>query len=119
MVDVAKLIGDALELGAVIGDGETALLRRTQFGLEVDRALKLVVEDDVLDGAPQGVGGVARLTNGVEDHLSDSGEDPVDDARVNLAPLIGVLLGWGRGLDVTLDAKCDERGVVIGGRSRV
>lgn len=49
--------------------------------------------------------------NNVEDRLCDSGEDPVNDARVNLASLDGVLLRWGQGPNVTLDAECDEHGV--------
>jgi hypothetical protein len=39
VVDVAKLIVEMLELGAVVVDREVALLRGTQFSLEVDCTL--------------------------------------------------------------------------------
>ena len=44
---------------------------------------------------PQREGGEARLTNNVEADLGDSGEDLVDDAGVDHAPLAVTLLGRG------------------------
>ena len=44
---------------------------------------------------PQGEGGETRPTNIVEDALGDSGEDPVDDAGVDLVPLTITLHGRG------------------------
>jgi hypothetical protein len=87
VADVTKLIGEALELGAVVVDREVVLLCGTQFGLKVDRAVYLVVEEEALIGVSQGESGEARPTNNVEDGLGDSGGDPVDDTGVNHAPL--------------------------------
>ena len=41
MADVAKLIGEAFELGAAVVDGHVTLMKVAQLGLEVDGALDL------------------------------------------------------------------------------
>ena len=75
--DVVELLDEAVELGVVDVDRQVALLRGAQFGLQVERALQLVIKEEALDGVPQREGGGAWPTNDVEDGLGDSGEDPV------------------------------------------
>jgi hypothetical protein len=43
MPDVAKLIGEAFELGAVILDGEIALLNRAKLCFQENDTLELIV----------------------------------------------------------------------------
>lgn len=52
VADVAELIGEAFELGAVLVDRKIALLSRAQFRFKIDRTLQLVVEEETLDDVP-------------------------------------------------------------------
>ena len=80
MADVAQLIGEAFELGAIVIDGHVTLHQGTQFGLQLYGALHLIVLEEAGDGVPEGERVVAVVADGVEDALGDGGEDPVDDA---------------------------------------
>ena len=52
MADVPQLVGEALELGAVVVDGHVALLHGAELGLEEDGALQLVVAEQAFNGVP-------------------------------------------------------------------
>ena len=111
MADVAQLVGDPLELGAVIVDGEVALHHGTQLGLKIHRALHLIVLKNPLDCMPEGERVVAVTTDDVKDTLGYGGEYPVDDAGVDHAPL-AIAIGVGRRrADVALDAELGKSGI--------
>ena len=111
MADVLQLVGEALELGAVVVDGHVALLHGAELGLEEDGALQLVVMEQTLDGVPEEEGVLAIAPNHVEDAAGDRGEDPVDDARVHHAPLAVAIRRGSGGADMAAEAKLAERGV--------
>ena len=73
VADVTQLIGESLQLGAVVVDRHVPLLQRSQLGFQVHRTLQLVVLEESLDGVPEGEGGVPFTTNDVEDALGDGG----------------------------------------------
>ena len=91
VADIPELIDEALELGAVIMDGEVALLHAAELSFQENSALKLVVAEVALDVGPEGEGGDVRLVDEVEDVGGNGGVDPIDKAAVNLPPL-GVAL---------------------------
>ena len=69
VADVAKLIGEAFELGAVVVDGYVTLMKAAQLVLEVDGALEFIAEEELFNDGPQGVGGEMGLVDDVEDGL--------------------------------------------------
>lgn len=87
MPDGAKLIGEALQLGAVFVDGQITLVRAAEFSFEVDSTLKLIVEEEALDVGPEREGGEVGLVDDVEDGGGDSVQNPVDNAGVGELPL--------------------------------
>ena len=93
--NVAELVGNALEGGAVLVNAGVALRDGVQLGLEVDGAGHLVVAEEPLDVAQEDERGETRLVDDVEDALVDGGVDPVDDCLVDLPPF-GVALSDGR-----------------------
>ena len=108
MADVAELIGEPLQLGAVLIHRQIALLQGAQLRLQLDGALQLIILEQVLDGVPQRERVVAITANNVEDGLVYGGEDPVDDACVNHAPLaVAIIIGRSR-TDVALKAEFSE-----------
>jgi hypothetical protein len=108
MTDVAELVGDALELGAGVMDGEVALLYSAKLCFQEDGALELIVAEVPLDVGPEREGGDARLVDEVEDVGGDGGVYPVDKATVHLTPL-GVTLGKRSGrTDMALQAELAE-----------
>jgi len=50
-----------LHLGAVVEDGEVALVEVVEFSTKVDGTSVLVVAEEVADATPEGVGGVGVL----------------------------------------------------------
>ena len=80
VVDVAQLVGDPFEFGAVVVDGQVALHHGTQLDLEVDDALHFIVLEEPLDGVPEGECVVAVAADNVEESFGYGGEYPVDDA---------------------------------------
>jgi len=91
VADVSQLISKAIELGAVILDGEVALLNAAKLSLQKNGALEFVVAEVALDVGPEGERRDAGLVDEVEDGLGDGGVDPVDEATVDLTPFGGVL----------------------------
>jgi hypothetical protein len=65
VADVAQLISKVLELGAVVLDGEIALLDGAELGLQEDGALEFVVAEVALDVGPEGERRDARLVDEV------------------------------------------------------
>jgi hypothetical protein len=87
MPDVAQIVGEALELGAVVSDAHVALLNAAELRLVVDGALQFVVAEEGLDITPESECRGVRLVDDVEHRLLDGGVEPIDDAMVNLTPL--------------------------------
>jgi hypothetical protein len=56
VADVAQLIGETLEFGAVVEHGHVALLQRAEFSFKADGTLQFVVVEETFDGVPQGQG---------------------------------------------------------------
>ena len=105
------MIGEPLQLGAVVGDGHVALLQGAQLGLQIHSALHLVALEQPFDGVLEGEGILAIPADGVEDTLGDGGEDPVDDASIHHAPLAIMVFVRGGMADMALEAEFGECGV--------
>jgi hypothetical protein len=105
VADVAEIVGEALELGAVIVNTQVALLQTAKFGLEVDSSLELVVAEEGLNIAPESERRSVRLVDDLENRLSDGVIEPIDDAMINLTPFRRSLgHGW-RGADVIFNSE--------------
>jgi hypothetical protein len=111
LADIAEVVGELLEAGGVLGHAHVALVDGAELGLEVDRALQLVVAEDALDVGPGGVGGGVRFVDDVEDVLGVRGVDPIDHTVVNHGPLRVALGHRRRRGDVSLETKLAEGGV--------
>ena len=111
VADVAKLIGKAFQLGAVVVDGQVTLTGAAKLGLKIDSTLKFVVEEEPLDGRPQGEGGEVRRVDDVEDGLGDGVEDPVDDAGISQLPLAIALSRRGGRTDMRREPELAKDGV--------
>jgi hypothetical protein len=111
MADVTQIVGEALELGAVVVDAQVALLDAAELRLEVDSMLELVVAEERLDVAPEGERRGVRLVDDVEDGLLDGVVEPIDDAMIDLAPLRRTLRQWRRGADVVGNPELAENGL--------
>jgi hypothetical protein len=96
VADVAELVGETLELCAVIMNRHITLLHIAELGFQKDGAFKLVVSKMAFNIRPEGKGGDVGLVDEIEDVGGDGGADPVDEATVDLSPL-GVALGDRRG----------------------
>jgi hypothetical protein len=77
MADVAKVVGELLQLGAVVRDGEITLDDATKLGIKEHRALHLIVSEKTFDVRPNGECGGIRLVDEVEDALGDGGVEPI------------------------------------------
>jgi hypothetical protein len=53
--EAGKPIRHDLHLGAIVEDGEIALIEVSELSTEVDGARVLVVAEEVADGAPEGL----------------------------------------------------------------
>ena len=95
MAKIAKNVGEVLELAAVVVDAHVTLLEGTEFGLDEDGAVHLIVAEEAFDGVPDGEGGGFGLVDEVEDLLVHRRVEPVDDAVVVEDPL-GVAVIEGR-----------------------
>jgi hypothetical protein len=91
MTDVAEVIGELLQLGAIVRDGEITLDSAAKLGLEQDGAVELIVSEETFNLGPDSEGRGIWLVDEIEDSLVDGCVEPVDDTTVNLAPL-GVTL---------------------------
>lgn len=87
LADVAKSVGKELEFGVVLGDREIALVEGAILGLEIDRAVELVVVEETVDGGPDGVGGGVGGAHDVEDVRGDGVVEPADEALINHGPI--------------------------------
>ena len=95
VAEVAEDVGEVLELAAVVVDAHVTLLEGTEFGLDEDGAVHLIVAEEALDGVPDGERGCLGLVDEVEDLVVHGGVEPVDHAVVIEDPL-GVALVEGR-----------------------
>jgi hypothetical protein len=111
MADVAKVVGELLQIVAAVGDGEFALNNAAELGLEEDRALQFIVTEDALDVRPDGERGGFRLVDEIEDALGDSGIDPIDDTAIDLAPLGVVVVNQRRSADMADEAELPKNGI--------
>jgi hypothetical protein len=111
MANVAELISEALELGAVGVDRKIALLYRAKFCLEKNSTLKLIVTEVSFDIRPEGEGSDVWFMDEVEDISGDSGVDPVYQTTVDLTPLAVALGSRRRRANVVFQAKFAEDGV--------
>jgi hypothetical protein len=111
VADVAQVVGQFLELGAVIRDGEVALHDDAELSFEEDRALHLIVAKEALDVRPDGEGGGIGLVDEVEDALGDGVVDPVGDAAIDLAPFGIALVDERRRTDMADEAEFAKDGV--------
>jgi hypothetical protein len=91
MADIPKLIGKALEFGAIFMDREITLLNRAKLGFKEDSAFELVVTKVTLDIRPEGEGCDVWFVDKIEDIGGYGGVNPVDKATVNLPPLRSAL----------------------------
>jgi hypothetical protein len=107
----AELISEALQLGAVVMDGEVALLDAPELSLQEDSALELVVAEVALDVGPEREGGDVGLVDEVEDVGGDGGVDPVDKTTVDLTPLVVALGDRRRRAAVSLEAELAQHRV--------
>jgi hypothetical protein len=95
MTDIAQVVGELLQLGAVLVDAEVTLDDIAEFRLEQDSALKLIVSEETFDFCPDGEGGSFKFVDEVEDTLVDGGVDPICETAIHLLPL-GVAIDDGR-----------------------
>jgi hypothetical protein len=111
VTDVPELISETFEFGAVIVDGEIALLHTAKLCLQENSPLKFVVTEVAFNIRPEREGGDARLVDKIEDVGGDGGVDPVDDATIDLPPLGVALSDWRRGADMVLKTKLAQHRV--------
>ncbi|XP_047079718.1 uncharacterized protein LOC124690372 [Lolium rigidum] len=89
LADVSEGVGEVLELGAVVADGEIALWRVAEVGLELDGAVLLVVAEEILDGVPDGERSGAGMHDDAEEVGVDGAVDPGEHGVVITAPSRG------------------------------
>jgi hypothetical protein len=93
-------------------DGHVTLIQVAELGLVEDGALECVVVEEVVDGRPQREGvGLALLMDDLQDLVRANGEDPVNNALINLFPIAIALDERRRSEDVAVEPKLVERGV--------
>jgi hypothetical protein len=103
-----EAIGHDLHAGAVVKNVEITLVEAAELGNEVDGASVLVVAEEVVDAAPDGVGGVGVLGDHGEKLGVDAVVKPRDYGAVILHPVV-VALG-GRTVDVVAGSELAEDG---------
>ena len=111
LADVTKLVGDALECGAVLVNAGVALRDRAQLGIEEDGTVQLVVVEEALDVVPEGEHEDTWPVDDVEDTLVDGGVDPIDDRLVDLPPFGGALSHGRCREDEDVEAELPEDGL--------
>jgi hypothetical protein len=96
-----EAIGHDLHAGAVVKNVEITLVEAAELGNEVDGASVLVVAEEVVDAAPDGVGGVGVLGDHGEKLGVDAVVKPRDYGAVILHPSLSPLAvepsTWSRG----------------------
>jgi hypothetical protein len=75
---VGEVVGHALELLAVIGDGEITLHKSSELGIENEGARLAVTQELGLDGEPSGASGGAAVAPSHDDVDEVAGEGPVE-----------------------------------------
>jgi hypothetical protein len=95
VADVTQIVGELLQLGVVVADGEVALHNVTELGLEKNGVLHLIVAEETLNVRPDGERGGVGLVDEVEDILGDRGVDLIGEATIDLTPF-GITLVDGR-----------------------
>jgi hypothetical protein len=106
--EAGKLIRHDLHARAVVKNGQVTLVEVAEFGAEVDSSRVLVVAEEIVDGAPEGVRGVGVLRH----HGAEFGRDPVVEPGndgVIVLDLVVVALRP-RTVDVIADAILAEDG---------
>lgn len=83
---VIELIGETLELAAVLGDAHVTLEQAMKFLLGVHSALEAVVKELAEDGVPDGEGGGVGAIDIIPYLLGHGVVQPRDDASIDLKP---------------------------------
>jgi hypothetical protein len=111
VADVAKLVGEALEFGAVVANGEVTLLNGAKLRLQKHSTLEFVVAKMALDIGPEVEGGDVGFVDEVEDIGGDCGVNPIDKTTIDLVPFGRSLSSGCGGTNMSLKAKFAEHGV--------
>jgi hypothetical protein len=111
VADVAEVVGELLQLGAVVGDGEIPLNDAAEFGLKKHGALHLIDPEKAFNVGPDGEGGCVGLVDEVEDALGDGVVDPIDETTVDLTPFRVAVDNGRRRTDMGDEAKLAEHRV--------
>jgi hypothetical protein len=111
VADVTQVVGELLELAAVVSDGEVALNNIAELRLKKDSALQLVVAKESLNGRPDGEGVSVGLVDEVEDELVDGCAEPIDKTTVDLPPLSVAVDDERRSADMTDEAELPKNRV--------
>jgi hypothetical protein len=91
--EVLKLVGDGLEVMAVVVQGEIALESTEEFLLQEDDPLELVVGEETIDLCPHRTSVITIVNDGLEDVWRDGEEEPADDGGVDRHPVTVALHG--------------------------
>jgi hypothetical protein len=105
VTNIAKLIGQPLELAAVFMDGEISLLHAPELSFEEDGSLEFVVTKVTFNIRPKGEGSDVRFVDEIEDIGGNGGVYPIDNAAVDLSPVSSALGDWRWRADMVLKAK--------------
>jgi hypothetical protein len=110
LAHVGERVGEVLELGAVVTKGEVALRSVAEVGLKLDRAMLLVIAEEVLDGVLDGARGGAGAHVDVEEAGGDGAVYPGEHGVVIATPSRGRGLVGGSGIagDVAGEAVATE-----------
>jgi hypothetical protein len=108
VADVAQVVGELLELVALVRDGQIPLDNIAELSFEKNGALQFVVAEEALVVRPNGVGRSIGLVDEVEDILGDGCVDPVGDTAVDLLPFSIAIKNGGRGAHMADEAKFAE-----------
>jgi hypothetical protein len=111
MANIAQIVDEVFELGAVVVDAHVALLKTAKLGFEIDGTLELVVAEQSLNVTLESKGRVMWLMNNVEDRFLDSVVKPIDDAMIDLSPFRRALSKRRRGANMVGDAKFAKDGL--------
>nr|XP_051190144.1 uncharacterized protein LOC127303450 [Lolium perenne] len=86
LADVAEGVGEGLQLGAVVADGEIPLWGVAEVGLQLNGVVLLVVAEEVLNGVPDDARRGARAHDDAEEVDGDGAIYPGEDGVVVAAP---------------------------------
>lgn len=87
LANVTKRIGQGLQLGARLHDGEIALASASEFNFNVDCGRQSVVEEQIGDGAPDVMGIATELHHKIQNFFGDGSIQPIDNGRVYHLPI--------------------------------